>query len=1107
MKSNFEYLNRESKYKSFVPSCLEAEKLVGISYTASATFARKAMEMAVRWVYTNDEALSLPYNDKFAALIHNYDFKDLVGEELFRAINFTRELGNKAVHTQMPISRNQAVLSLRNLFNFTAFIDYCYSKDYEERTFDETILGQDGRTHKNSKEDQEFKKILKEKQKSLEDLIAENQKLREENQNIRKENEKARSFNPDTLSEKETRKAYIDLDLELKGWVFGKNCLEEVKISHMTSASGLGFVDYVLYGDNGKPLALVEAKQTSINPKNGKNQAKFYADALEVETGQRPVIFYTNGLDYYIWDDRSYPERRVSGIYSKEDLESLIFIRENKKSLKNPEINDDITNRGYQKEAIKRCLEDFEAGRRKALLVMATGSGKTRTAASLVDILVRKNWIKNILFLADRTALVKQAKQAFGQYLPNLSLCNLLDSKDDANSRMVFSTYPSIMNAIDEKKTPDGKSIFTNGHFDLIILDESHRSIYRKYRDIFDYFDAKMVGLTATPVDEIDRNTYRIFEREDGNPTFAYTLKEAIEKGYLLDYKLPKVSETRIMKSGIVYDDLSPEEKEKFEDTFGAIGNISHDEINKSLFNEETVDIVLNEVMRKGLKIEGGDKLGKTIIFAANRNHADFIVQRFDQLYPEYKGDFAEAIYHDKPYVDGLIDRFKDKNSYPQIAVSVDMLDTGIDVPEIVNLVFFKIVRSKAKFWQMIGRGTRLCPDLFGPGLDKEYFLIFDYCYNFDYFKIPGNGYEGKIQRSLTESIFNIKIDLIKSIREKESHDEDLEAYMESLVEDCLSSIRAINTDRFSARMRIGLLDKYKNKENFNRLNELDVKNLKDEIAPLLISTDQDEYAKRFDLIVYKIEYALVSKKSFTYHKNLLKDLGRELRFVRNIDQVKKNLDLIDELVEETFWDDYDILRLEKMRLSLRDLMKLIVKEKPQVFYTDFKDDVLGYKVNEPVEDSYDTSTYKERVEAYFKNYKDDLSIYKLRNNKELTKSDLRYFEKVLFEDLGDEKSYHRTYEDQPLMKMISSIVGMEREAVNQAFSKFLTDESLNSDQIDFVKNIVEYIVKNGSMDKTELNSYLFSKNGSISDLFENRLDIAREISYSIDKINDRLII
>ena len=1107
MKSNFSYLKIESKYDSFVEACMEAEKLMHVSYSASATFARRAMELAVRWIYIYDEALNLPYNDSFAALINGLDFKAIVGAELYTALNYTRELGNKAAHTNMDVSRSQAILSLRNLFNLTHFIDYCYSQDFKEKTFDEALLGSNDKLKKTVKEQEEFFDILSKKEKSLEELIKENQRLREENKKVRKSHERTRSYRVDSLSEEETRKAYIDLDLELKGWEIGENCLEEVEVSHMDNVSGIGYVDYVLYGNNGQPLAVLEAKRTSSSPKLGKVQAEMYADALEIGTGVRPIIFYTNGIDYYIWDDRDYPERRISGIYSKKDLESLNFIKNNRTSIKNPLIKDEITNRDYQKEAIIRTLESYEEGHRKALLVMATGSGKTRTAISIVDILTRHNWAKNILFLADRTALVKQARESFNEHLPELSLCNLLDNKDDVNSRMVFSTYPTIMNAIDEKKGRDGKRIFTNGHFDLIILDESHRSIYKRYQDIFNYFDAKLLGLTATPVDEIDRNTYRVFELEEGNPTFAYDLKEAIEDGYLVNYELPQVSETKIMKEGIRYKDLSEEEKEEFENTFDSFEDIPSEKVNKSLFNIDTIDLVIKDLMDKGVKVKGGDKLGKTIIFAANQAHADFIVERFNALYPEYKGGFAQAVYHKIDYVDNLIDKFKDKESYPQIAVSVDMLDTGIDVPELINLVFFKKVRSKAKFWQMIGRGTRLCEDLFGPGLDKDKFLIFDYYYNFEFFEINKRGHEGGIQRSLTENLFNVKIDLIKALEHLDYQEDDFIEYRQALVDNIVLLIKGINRERFNARMRLHLIDKYSDSRAFGSLEEIDTRDLKDELSPLIISTDDDEMAKRFDYLMYSIQCAYLARKPFSKPKARVKNTASDLEKKGSIVQVQKNKDLIYQLQEDEFWDEADLFDYERVRKALRELIKLIDRERQGIYYTDFKDEVIGVKEGSPIYDVNDLETYKERVLAYFKEYRNDLPIYKLRNNKELSQGDIKYFEKILFEELGDRESYKKAYGDKPFLKFVAEITGMDREAANKEFSRFLSDESLNSNQINFVNNIIDYIVRNGSIEKEVLQEFPFSKSGGVIKLFDKRLDLAKDIISTIDKINGRLIV
>ena len=691
--SNFEFLKKDNSYKIFADACIEAEQLMNVSYSATVTFVRKALELAVKWVYANDAELRMPPQINLASLIKGKKFKDILPYNMSGLLSYIQQLGNKAVHSGRVITREEAVLSLRNLFSFTAWIDYSYSRYYSDVKFDESILGETDKIIKVQSEKDKLSKQLAEINKKLEELSNENQTLRKENEEKRKINEKEREYKIDEISEAETRKRYIDLVIENEGWTIGEDCIPEVEISGIATPNGKGKADYVLYGDNGVPLAVIEAKKLDIDPLIGKNQAKEYADALEKKYDVRPIIFFTNGLDYYIWDDLNYPERQVSSIYSKKDLEKLIFRRGNKKPLKNvsTDIKDEITNRVYQKEAVVRVTEALEKGYRKMLLVMATGSGKTRTAASIVDILTRYNWVKNILFLADRTALVKQAKNSFKEYLPNLSLCNLLDNKDDVESRMIFSTYPTMMNAIDETKNKDGSRIFTSGYFDLIIVDESHRSIYKKYQAIFDYFDANLLGLTATPKNDIDKNTYRIFDLENDNPTFAYELDQAIEEGYLVHYGKPIDVGLKIVRDGLKYSELSEEEKEEFEETFDEEKEeISSEEVNKTLFNKETVDLVIKTLMNNGLKVEGGDKLGKTIIFAVNQRHANFIVDRFNKLYPEYKGKFAQAVCHDIKFVDDVIDNFKDKVLYPQIAVSVDMLDTGIDVPEILNLVFLR---------------------------------------------------------------------------------------------------------------------------------------------------------------------------------------------------------------------------------------------------------------------------------------------------------------------------------------------------------------------------------------------------------------------------------
>lgn len=1110
--SNFEFLKKDNSYKIFADACIEAEQLMNVSYSATVTFVRKALELAVKWVYANDAELRMPPQINLASLIKGKKFKDILPYNMSGLLSYIQQLGNKAVHSGRVITREEAVLSLRNLFSFTAWIDYSYSRYYSDVKFDESILGETDKIIKVQSEKDKLSKQLAEINKKLEELSNENQTLRKENEEKRKINEKEREYKIDEISEAETRKRYIDLIIENEGWTIGEDCIPEVEISGIATPSGKGKADYVLYGDNGVPLAVIEAKKLDIDPLIGKNQAKEYADALEKKYDVRPIIFFTNGLDYYIWDDLNYPERQVSSIYSKKDLEKLIFRRGNKKPLKNvsTDIKDEITNRVYQKEAVVRVTEALEKGYRKMLLVMATGSGKTRTAASIVDILTRYNWVKNILFLADRTALVKQAKNSFKEYLPNLSLCNLLDNKDDVESRMIFSTYPTMMNAIDETKNKDGSRIFTSGYFDLIIVDESHRSIYKKYQAIFDYFDANLLGLTATPKNDIDKNTYRIFDLENDNPTFAYELDQAIEEGYLVHYGKPIDVGLKIVRDGLKYSELSEEEKEEFEETFDEEKEeISSEEVNKTLFNKETVDLVIKTLMNNGLKVEGGDKLGKTIIFAVNQRHANFIVDRFNKLYPEYKGKFAQAVCHDIKFVDDVIDNFKDKVLYPQIAVSVDMLDTGIDVPEILNLVFFKKIRSKAKFWQMIGRGTRLCKDLFGPGIDKERFMIFDCYKNFEFFEVNVDGKEIKTTKSISESIFGAKVDIIKSLQHLNYQEKSLIEYRNNLIDDIITSILDINNNRFDVRMKGAIIDKYKKLDNYKDLNEKDVQELKNIIAPLITYTEEEELSKRFDYQMYVIENAYLGKKSFLRAKNRVIETAEKLSEKGTIEKISKKKETITKIQKEEFWKNADLFQFEEVRKELRELVILLDRITTKIYYTDFRDEIVDYGEHETGENFKIVNKfekYNKRVEQYLEEYKNDDVIQKLKNNIPLTMYDIKYLEKILWEDLGTKEEYEKTYGKIPLLKMVSKIIGMDRKAVEKEFSLFLSNENLNSDQINFVKHIVDYIVKNGSIDKKELKDFPEAdKFGGLFQLFDNKRDVLTNIVKIIDKVNDRL--
>lgn len=1109
---NFNFLKGKKNFESFTNACLEAEKSIVVSPATTAILSRRALELAVKWLYTFDSDLVLPYQDNISSLIHSNSFIELIDYEMLPLIKYIIHLGNLAVHSNANIKRSEAILSLNNLHKFVSWIDYCYADEFTAEEFDEDLLleGEEIRTRPEELKDLYDK--LSSKDKKIEEIRKQNEELIRELTNKRKESKLNYDFNIDEISEFETRKKYIDVELKLSGWDIEKDVLEEVEVSGMPNNSEVGFVDYVLYGDNGKPLAVVEAKRTSKDPKDGQQQAKLYADCLEKQYGQRPIIFFTNGFETYIWDDyNQYSERKVYGFYKKSELQLMIDRRYSKIPLNNIDIKDEISNRYYQKEAIINVCESIENKQRKMLLVCATGTGKTRTAISIVDVLTRHNWIKNILFLADRKALVKQAKNNFSKLLPNLPLCNLLDNRDNPEeSRMIFSTYPTMMNSIDETKSKNGNRLFTPGHFDLIIIDESHRSIYKKFKAIFEYFDTYLIGLTATPKNEIDKNTYTVFDLESGVPTYAYEYEKAVEDGYLVDYTTIEVK-SKIMEDGIKYDELSEEEKDEFEATFDDDENIDKEignsAINEWLFNANTIDLVLNKLMSEGLRIEGNEKLGKTIIFAKNSRHAKAIVERFNKIYPEYGGNFAKVIDYNTNYVETLIDDFSDKNKMPEIAVSVDMLDTGIDIPEILNLVFFKKVRSKTKFWQMIGRGTRLCPDLLGLGQDKEKFLIFDFCNNFEFFRVNPKGFEGGKIESITEKLFNVKVDLIKELQDLKYSDTEYIDLRKSLVDELLNNVKALNEDNFLVRMNLKYVHKYKNEKEWEALGVVSSNELKEYISMLITPLNDDELAKRFDLVMYNIQLAYLQGKNAAKGIKSVINTAEQLSKLGTIPQIQEQKYVIEKAMTEIFWESADIFEVDEVRESLRELIKYLEKDGRIIYYTNFKDLIIAEEKNTSIYNVNDLKNYRKKVEHYLSEHKDEMAIYKLRNNKKLTKEDIKHLESIMFSELGSQSDYQKEFGDTPITKLVRNMIGLDREAANEAFSEFLNNGNLNSNQIHFIKLIVDYIVKNGMIDDNRvLTEDPFRTVGNIVELFENDIDVRSKLLSVIKEIKDNAI-
>jgi len=1079
---NFDFLKGRTEYKLFAAACMDAERVLSTSPAMAAVGCRKALELAVKWVYAADNTVTMPYKDNLQALLHEPSFRFAVDSRTWSRLPYIVKLGNLAVHTERAISKSEAVLSLSSLFEFVQWIDYCYGENYQERHFDEgRVPGE-----------QVVPTLIEQKDSEIEALRNRIAALSSRLTSQKERHKEERRFTPEDLPEFLTRKKYIDVDLKLMGWVFGDDVHEEVELFGMPNNERKGFADYVLYGKDGLPLAVIEAKRTSRDPRVGTQQAKLYADCLEKMTGRRPVMFTTNGFETYLWDDMSFPQRKVSGIFSKSDLEKLVNHRSQRKPLNEIRIDDKITDRYYQKEAIRAACDSIAGGRRKTLLVMATGTGKTRTAASLTDVLSRGGYVTNVLFLADRTALVRQAKEAFKNYLPDMSLCNLLSNKDDRNARIVFSTYPTMLNSIDTARREDGRRLFTPAHFDLIIVDEAHRSIFKKYRAIFEYFDALLVGLTATPKDEVDRNTYDFFEMEHRVPTYAYDYETAVERDHVLvPFRNIEVT-TKFLQQGITYDELSEEDKERYEEDFtdedGEMPDfIPSPEINEYIFNEDTVDLVLENLMTRGLKVAGGDRLGKTIIFAQNKKHAQYIVERFNKLYPQYHGTFAKRIVCTDDYAQSIIDDFKIAEKEPHIAVSVDMMDTGIDVPEIVNLVFFKRVRSKTKFWQMIGRGTRLCPNLFGEGQDKTHFLIFDYLGNFGFFRVNQEGAQGSEGQSLSEAIFAKRVRLICLLQHAAFTEEPYQEIRRKLVEEVLHQINALNPELVSVRLKLQYVEKYKKAEAFACLTDLDKHDLIAQLAPLVYMEDTDEFAKGFDNFMYGLMIAQIEGiPGFKKGKKRLVNICGSLARRAAIPQIREKLPLIDSISTEEFWKTSDILSLEQVRVELRDLIKFIVDEGRRDVYTDLTDDVLEVREGEGIGPAWDFEDYRLKVNRYIEEHCDHLAIHKLRNNIPLTENDYKSLETIFTGELGTREDYEREFGDTPFGLLVRKIAKLEQEAANRVFSEFINDQSLNQAQIVFVNKIIDYIVQNGFMENpAELMKPPFDKPQSFVKLFD----------------------
>ncbi|NLG45847.1 DEAD/DEAH box helicase family protein [Gordonia sp. (in: high G+C Gram-positive bacteria)] len=1097
---NFDFVH--TTLPAVYEDCARAESYMRSDPRSACVYARRAVELLVGHLYRVMN-LADPYRDDLSAHINDGAFKARVGNGIVAKLNLIRKVGNTAAHEVQPIPPNAAFQVIKDLHHVMLWASYNHSPNPAAAPmgarFDIALAKKSAPLSKAevarllqmfNDQDEAHKQALAEKEGLLAEQEAEIARLRKEI-----EAAQATKTAPDDrdYDESATRDAVIDVLLNEVGWPLDQARDREYEVSGMPSASGTGYVDYVLWGADGLPLAVVEAKRTSKSPQVGKQQASLYADCLERKFGRRPVIFYTNGYEHWMWDDAAgYPPRQVRGFYTRDELELLIQRRTTRQPLSAASTNAEIAGRPYQQRAIRAVDAVFDNKNREALLVMATGTGKTRTVVALVDQLMKANWMKRVLFLADRTALVSQAVGAFKEHLPSATTVNLVTEKS-TEGRVFVSTYPTMMNLINA--VDESGRRFGPGYFDLIIIDEAHRSVYAKYGAIFDYFDSLLVGLTATPKDEVDHNTYRLFHLEDGVPTDAYTLEEAVDAGYLVPPKAISVG-TKFLRSGIRYDELTPEEKDQWDlldwGEDGPPDEVDSEAINRFLFNTDTVDKVLKHLMTQGHTVEGGDRLGKTIIFAKSRRHAEFIGERFDINYPQYAGQFARVITHGTPYAESLIDSFKQVDKAPHIAISVDMLDTGIDVPEVVNLVFFKMVRAKSKFWQMIGRGTRLCPNLYGPGHDKKDFFVFDFCGNLEFFSQDLPGSEGQTQKSLSHRIFEARVALIRGLAVAEDPAE------RTLRDDTAVTLREIvagmNLDNFVVRPHRRAVERFAEPDAWESLSAEDAEQL-DAIAGLPSTVgDADEQAKRFDILILRRQLAQLDGDTSTAERirETVQAIAAQLKGMDAIPSVKQQMELLESVAGDEWWIDVTLPMLELARLRIRGLVNLIRREPANPIYSTFTDTMIdGVVVDLPgVTPGTNLERFRSKAEAYLKANVDHVALQRLRRNKQLTADDLTSLEAMLIDSGVGDQGDLTWASSQPggLGIFIRGLVGLDRGAASDAFAEFLDGSRFSVEQIRFVDLIIDELTKNGVMEPGRLfeSPYIDNASDGVAGVFDD---------------------
>ncbi|WP_020561549.1 type I restriction endonuclease subunit R [Methylosarcina fibrata] len=1047
---------------------------------------RALAEQAVKSIY-HLERLPRLYRPQLIDLINDASFQEVANKTLITNLNYLRIQGNGPAHGEKGDTRTAAIALgvAQQIVAYLAVRYYGLSKE-EIPQFQEPVNVQQ-QTEVLKRDNQHYQKLLKEQSEALDALLAEVDQLRtkasyqESNAADRLASASASQQVSDALqwNEAQTRKLMIDTLLAKAGWDVkdSRQVALEWPVDHQPTVSGKGKADYVLWDDNSKPLAVIEAKKASETLSQGREQARYYADGLEKMSGQRPVIFYTNGYEIGIWDDVQYNSARtVYGFYGKESLKYLFYQRQHRNP--DPEqLNPDATiaGRPYQIEAIKSVVAKFQQQRRKALIVQATGTGKTRVAIAICELLLRSGWGKRILFLCDRNELRKQGADAFKTFLPSEPRCIIGQTQQvDTNARIYVSTYPAMMNRFEQ---------FDIGFFDLIIADESHRSIYNKYRDLFIYFDALQLGLTATPVKFISRNTYALFGCENQDPTFEFGLEQAINNvpPYLVPFKAKDLT-TNFLREGIKWANLTEEQREQLQeqDDNAESYDYAGKDIGKAVFNKDTDRIILQNLMEKGIKDDTGALVGKSIIFARSQRHSELLQETFKELYPQHGEAVCKVIHNKVPRVEALIDEFKEPRNNFRIAISVDMLDTGIDVPEVVNLVFAKPVKSWVKFWQMIGRGTRLCENLFGPGQHKTEFLIFDHYGNFKYFEEEYEEAETGDSKSILHHLFDARLQLAQTAAAQNNR-----VAFDLAIQLLKQDINDLPENSIQVRNALKQVHEMQQEGVLEAFTPATQQQLLKVIAPLMSNRKiSDKDAIKLDRLIAEMQDCLL-KKASCFQDKQMEFLSRVDRLAITIKAVRAKDELIAAIQKQAWWQDADCAKLENLRLELRGIMKYqqggvngsnvkqidVVEDKEQVQYNDV---ILNLKGTEAI-------AYRFKIKTILDDLLDSsLTLQKIRSGEAVTDSELQQLSSLVLTqnpgiDLNTLKEFFPDSAGQ-LHVAIRALIGLEPEKVEAHFTDFLhRHERLTAIQVRFLNLLKSYIANNGFITVEKLYAAPFS--------------------------------